>query len=88
MNDLEFQTQVKEYLEPLCIVVLVGELVGGVGNILGVDTTLLITTRLDVLVVENVVQVQVDVERCRAVDVNHMADAGIDYQSLDRKSVV
>ena len=82
MNGLELQTQVQEHLEPLTVVILVGELVSGVGIVLGVDTTLLVATRLDVLVVENVVQVQVDVERCTAVDVNHVTDAGIDDQCL------
>ena len=57
---LESHAHVKVHPEALCIVVLVGEL--GSSVVLIVETSLLITTSLDVSVVEQVVKTQVEVK--------------------------
>ena len=68
----ETYTDVEEYLHALCVGELVGILVALI--VLGVHTALLVGVCHDILVVEDIVDVKVEVERDFVVDVNELAD--------------
>ena len=79
-ENLEFQAHVEIHLDALGIVVFVGELGGGIVCV--VETTLLITAGLDFAVIENVVHIEVEVERELAVEIHHLADACVEHESV------
>ena len=62
----------------MCVVVFVRILCGGVVGV--VETALLIARSLDVAVVEHVVQIKVDVERSRAIEVDELAYAQVEHE--------
>ena len=78
--DLEAHAHVEEYTHALGVGVAVRISVAVVG--VGVDAALLICVGHDVAVVEYVVDIEVDVERHLAVDVDNLTDRGVEREGV------
>ena len=76
----EAYSDIEEYFDALGVLVFVGVLVAYV--FFGIETSLLVCVGDDVAVVENVVDVEVEIERNFAVDVYELAYGDVEAEGV------